>query len=168
MIESAAKDSASVSSTQALLRRYPDGVSVHDVRNIVTRNGLTTEIWRNDWVPGAAETRQAIYVSLRPGAVSAWHLHRYQRDQIFVVAGALKLVLFDARDDSSTRGDVCELFLERARPCLVTFPPDIWHGLVALGTVETSFVNFFDRLYSHDDPDEWRLPPDSDEIPYRF
>jgi hypothetical protein len=29
-------------------------------------------------------------------------------------------------------------------------------------------VNYFDLQYDYTDPDDWRLPPDTDEIPYRF
>jgi dTDP-4-dehydrorhamnose 3,5-epimerase len=166
--ENARKDTASVSASHALLRRHLHGVSVHDVRNIVTRNGLTTELWRTDWSTAPAPPRQTLYVTLRPGAVSAWHMHERQLDQIFVVHGAVKLVLYDGRDESPTRGEVNELFLDRARPCLVTVPPRIWHGLTALGGAEASFVNFLGELYDHADPDEWRLPPDTPEIPYRF
>lgn len=165
---SAKKDSPTVGRSHALLRSYPDGVVVHEVRNIVTRNGLTTEVYRSDW--GTSETlpQQALFVTLRAGAISAWHMHQRQVDQIFVVAGALKLVLFDPREGSATRGQVFELFLERTRPSLVSLPPGIWHGLTPMGAADASFINFFNNLYAHDDPDEWRLPLDTSEIPYRF
>lgn len=168
MVKSARKDTPTVSPSHALLRRYPEGVEVHEVRNIVTRNGLTTEVYRSDWGTSPTLPQQAIFVTLHAGAVSAWHMHQRQHDQIFVVGGALKLVLFDAREASFTKGQVCELFLDRARPCLVSFPPGIWHGLAATGDSAASFVNFFSALYAHDDPDEWRLPLDTPEIPYRF
>ncbi len=162
------QDGASVTRNHKLLRRYPDGVTVHDVANIVTRNGLTTEIWRADWNTAPAPPQQAIFITLRPGVVSAWHRHARQLDQLFVVGGAVKLVLFDPRDGSSTRGQVFELFLDRARPCLVTVPPSIWHGFQPLGNEPVSIVNFFSAMYDHADPDEFRMPLDSPDIPYRF
>jgi dTDP-4-dehydrorhamnose 3,5-epimerase len=168
MLKGARKDKPTVTAEGAQLRTLPAGVEVHEVRNIVTRNGLTTEVYRGDWQPGAAPIAQTLYVSLRPGAVSAWHCHEAQLDRIFVVQGSIKLVLFDGRESSPTLGEISEFFLDRARPTLVTVPPGVWHGMQNLGATDCAFLNFFDRLYEHGNPDEWRLPQTNDAIPYRF
>ncbi len=169
MSDGVSKDAPSVNANGELLRTLPDGVRVREVRNIVTRNGLTTEVYRNDWDDPQPPVAQAIYVSLRPGAISAWHRHLHQLDRIFVVAGSIKLVLFDDRQGSVSRAaGVSEFFLERSRPMLVTVPPGLWHGMQALGSCDGAFVNFFDRLYDHAAPDEWRLPIANNLIPYRF
>ena len=42
------------------------------------------------------------------------------------------------------------------------------HGVQTLGAEPACFVNSFDHAYDYDDPDEWRLPFDTEEIPYRF
>jgi dTDP-4-dehydrorhamnose 3,5-epimerase len=60
------------------------------------------------------------------------------------------------------------LQLSRARPTLVIVPPGIWHGLQAVGAEPGQFVNFFDHQYDYADPDDWRLPADTNEIPYGF
>ena len=168
MLKGARKDKPTVTAEGAQLRTLPAGVEVREVRNIVTRNGLTTEVYRSDWQAGAAPIAQTLYVSLRPGAVSAWHCHEAQLDRIFVVQGSIKLVLFDGRESSPTLGEISEFFLDRARPTLVTVPPGVWHGIQNLGAFDCAFLNFFDRLYEHCNPDEWRLPPTNDAIPYRF
>ena len=47
-----------------------DGVQTREVRNIVTANGITTEVHREDWaIVGAVE--QVIHVSLRGPVPSA-------------------------------------------------------------------------------------------------
>jgi len=168
MLKGARKDKPTVTGDGTPLRTLLAGVEVREVRNIVTRNGLTTEVYRSDWQAGSAPVAQTLYVSLRPGAVSAWHCHETQLDRIFVVAGSMKLVLFDDRERSPTLGQINEFFLDRARPTLVTVPPGIWHGVQNLGASDCAFLNFFDRLYEHGDPDEWRLPAANDAIPYRF
>ncbi|MCC6377841.1 MAG: dTDP-4-dehydrorhamnose 3,5-epimerase family protein [Burkholderiales bacterium] len=168
MLTGAKRDGPTVNPDHSLVRTYIDGVVVHDVRNIVTRNSLTTEAYRNDWPGAAASLAQTIVVDLRQGAVSAWHMHLAQRDHFFVVSGALKAVFYDDREGSPTRGRVDELFLDRARPCLVGLPPGVWHGVAAMGGAGATFLNFQDRLFDHAGPDFWRLPPDSEAIPYRF
>jgi dTDP-4-dehydrorhamnose 3,5-epimerase len=85
-----------------------------------------------------------------------------------VVGGHMRVVLHDPRDGSPTRGQVDVFHLSPARPTLLAVPPWIWHGVQNLSNDPSSFVNLFDRPYSYEDPDEWRLPPDSEEIPFTF
>ncbi len=168
MISNAKKDAQSVTVSGALVAEHIHGVVVHDVRNIVTQNGLATEVFRADWQPDAPSVAQTLFVTLRPGTISGWHMHQRQLDRIFAVSGTIRLVLFDGRADSVTNRKVEVLHLDRARPCLVTVPTGVWHAIQTLGSEPASFINFFNRLYDHSDPDEWRLPLDSADIPYRF
>jgi hypothetical protein len=59
------KDDAHIDRDWVVRRRLIDGVKVREVRNIVTGNGITTELYRPDWsfVDGTVE--QAIHVALR-------------------------------------------------------------------------------------------------------
>jgi dTDP-4-dehydrorhamnose 3,5-epimerase len=50
----------------------------------------------------------------------------------------------------------------------VVIPPRVWHGLQNLDATDSTFVNYFDLQYDYRAPDDWRLPQDTDEIPYRF
>ena len=94
--------------------------------------------------------------------------HERQVDRLFVVYGSLRLVLYDGREASRTRGKVDVLILSPLRPTQVAIPPGVWHGLQNLEPDTSMFVNMFDHAYRYDDPDEWRLPPDTDAIPWRF
>ena len=163
----ARQDSAHVSADWKSTAELIDGVVVHEVRNVVTRNGITSEVFREDWGVASGAIVHAIHVTFRAGALSAWHMHREKTDHLFVTSGLLKAVLYDDRAGSSTRGRVNELFLAHERPQLVVIPPAVFHGLQALGGPAT-FVNYFDRQYDYAHPDEFRLPPDAPEIPYRF
>lgn len=145
-----------------------EGVRVREVKHIVTANGHTTELFRQDWGVVAGEIVHMIHVALRPGALSAWHMHRRKTDHLFVVGGAVKAVLYDDREGSSTRGRLDVLHLSAMRPMLVVIPPGVWHGLQCSPSEACMFVNFFDDAYDYENPDDWRLPPDTPEIPYRF
>jgi dTDP-4-dehydrorhamnose 3,5-epimerase len=164
----AKKDQQSTARDGSVVRSLIDGVVIHEMRNIVTQNGLTTEIFRSDWACGQTPMQQTIFVTLRAGAISGWHMHQRQLDRIFVAYGALRMVLYDGREESVSHGAVNVLHLDRARPSLVSIPPGVWHALQALGGECASFVNFFDVLYRHEDPDEWRLPLGTEKIPYDF
>lgn len=168
MAEEMRKDAQSVTADGKVLLDLPHGVELREMSNIITRNGVTTEVVRSEWDIGRAAIDQIIYVTLRPRAISAWHCHHIQTDRIFVTEGTVRLVVFDGRDDSPTKGKLSVLHLSRMRPTLVLIPPFVWHGLQNLENENSSFINFFDRAYCHENPDEWRLPSDSAEIPYRF
>jgi dTDP-4-dehydrorhamnose 3,5-epimerase len=163
----ARKDAPQVGANWALTTELIEGVVVHEVRNVVTRNGITSEVFRADWGVTSNDIVHAIHVTFRAGALSAWHMHREKTDHLFVTSGLVKAVLYDDRPDSPTRGRVNEFFLAHERPRLVVIPPAVFHGLQALGGPAT-FVNYFDRQYDYADPDEHRLPPDTPAIPYRF
>jgi dTDP-4-dehydrorhamnose 3,5-epimerase len=164
----AQKDAAHINKDWVVDRRLIEGVRTREVRNIVTANGITTEVYRPDWGIVEGEVRQAIHVSLRGGTVSAWHQHRSRWDFIMALGGHLRIVLYDPRPDSPTNGQVDVFHLSPARPTLLAVPPWVWHGVQNLSTGASSFVNLFDQPYDYDDPDEWRLPADTPEIPFSF
>ena len=162
------KDAAHINADWVIDRRLIDGVKIREVRNVVTANGITTELYRVDWGFVDGSVQQAIHVALRGEALSAWHLHRERWDYLFVVSGHLRVVLYDPREASPTKGQVDIFHLSPVRPMLVGVPPRVWHGVQNLSRDVSSFVNLFDRPYDYANPDEWRLPSDTLEVPYRF
>ena len=162
------KDRAHINEDWVIDRRLIDGVAVREVRSVITANSVTTEICRSDWgiVDGTIE--QTIHVAMRGGAVSAWHQHRHRWDYLFGIGGHLRVILFDPREKSPTRGQVDIFHLSPQRPQLLAVPPSVWHGVQNLSNDVSSFVNLFNKRYEYADPDEWRLPPDTDQIPYAF
>lgn len=168
MLKDAIKDQQTTTADGQLIRTYLEGVLVKEVQNIITANGMTTEIYRPEWPIGTDQIRHIIHATLRANAISAWHVHQHQTDTIFVIGGSIRLVLFDDRINCHTRGEINVFHLSRLRPSLITIPPGIWHGFQNLENTESSFINYFDRPYINSDPDEWRLPSDTNKIPYRF
>jgi len=144
------------------------GVIVYEIRNVLKDTGVLTEMYRRDWNLDSGTVAQVFQVVLDPGSVSAWHAHGETQDRLFASQGRVKIVLFDAREGSPSRGVLSELRLGRERPALVTIPPGVWHGVQNVGAGPAVIVNLVDREYQYEDPDHWRLPPDSPEIPYRF
>ncbi|PXW84739.1 dTDP-4-dehydrorhamnose 3,5-epimerase [Nitrosomonas sp. Nm84] len=167
-LEDAIRDHQTITSEGQPTETLVVGVKKKEVPNIITGNGITTELWRPDWDVGPDQIRHMIHVILRGKSISAWHMHDFQVDTFFVINGSIKLVLFDDRADSATRGQTNVFHLSRMRPTLITIPPGIWHGLQNLDHTESSFINYFNNPYIHAEPDEWRLPFDTDKIPYQF
>ena len=76
--------------------------------------------------------------------------------------------MFDNREGSPTQGDILELFVGEHRPRLVHVPKGVLHGWKCIGQEEAIVINCVTEPYHYDDPDEFRLPYDSDEVPYEW
>ena len=77
-------------------------------------------------------------------------------------------VLYDGREDASTHGLVASVVLSHHRRRLMNIPAGVWHANRNLGETDVVIVNFPTIPYDHSDPDKYRLPLDTDEIPYRW
>ena len=165
MLPGAKKDRQTTTSGWERVGATIDGVVLKRTRHIVTGNSLTTEAFRSDWPETGAPIGHVIHVAMDEGRMSAWHTHSIQTDGIFVVAGRMLVVLYDARPGSPTHGTVMPLRLDGHDPLLVRIPPMVWHGVKPL-LGAAAFLNIISHPYNYADPDEWRLPPDTDQIPF--
>jgi dTDP-4-dehydrorhamnose 3,5-epimerase len=107
-------------------------------------------------------------VVLEPGALSAWHTHAVTTDRLFVSNGMVRIALYDGREGSPTNGLVNEFRFGTIRPALLVVPPRVWHGVENIGSSQAFLLNLVDRAYDYEDPDHWRVPATSDQIPFRF
>ena len=168
MIEGAVKDGQLNDRDWQLLRAPIEGVDIREVLHVPRDHGIITEMYRPEWDPTGLPVVQVYQSRLFPGAIGAWSCHGRQTDRLFVNQGHVKIVLFDAREDSTSRGRVLEYLAGDARPSFVVLPPGVWHGLQNLGSSDALVVNFPSEAYDYADPDHWRLPMDSPEIPYSW
>ena len=144
-----------------------DGVKVRPLKPIHDERGYLMEMLRSDW-PEFARFGQ-VYITIGyPGIVKGWHYHKIQTDNFIVVRGQAKVVCYDNRDGSKTKGKVNEFFPGERNPLLIQIPPFVVHGFKAIGGEPTYLVNVPTELYKYDKPDEFRIPYDSKEIPYSW
>lgn len=168
MFDSAKKDPKLITENWQILQDRIDGVETTEVRHVPRDHGVITEMYRSEWDPTGLPVGQAYQSRLYPGAIGAWSCHARSIDRLFVNNGHLKVVLYDGREDSPTHGYINEFHAGDARPTLLIIPTGVWHGLQNLGTSDALVVNFPTVSYNYDDPDHYRLPFDSAEIPYTW
>ena len=142
-----------------------DGVRVKQLRVIPDERGRLMEILRSDDAM-FLKFGQLYMTTAHPGVVKGWHYHKKQVDNFAVVKGMIKLVLYDRREDSPTRGEINEFFLGVHSPQLVQIPALVLHGFKCVGDEEAIVLNCPTELYHHGDPDEFRVDPFSGEVPY--
>lgn len=167
-LEGSRKDRQSITADWEPLQPFIHKVEVRTVSNVIKDNGVLTEVYRRDWCLDTLDVAQVFQVMLVPGGISAWHAHQFATDRLFVNHGTLKVILYDARQSSPTYGLLNEFRCGLMRPTLIVVPPGVWHGVQNIAEVPGSLLNVVDRAYTYEDPDHWRLPWDSEQIPYRF
>ena len=144
-----------------------DGVIVKPLKVIPDERGRLMEILRrdDDFFAGFGQ----VYMTTGyPGVVKAWHFHRKQYDHFCVVKGMMKVVLYDSRDGSPTKGEVDEFFMGEHRPILLRIPPLVLHGFKAIGSEEALLINVPTEPYDRNAPDEHRVDPHENDIPYSW
>ena len=142
-----------------------DGVKVKKLKIVPDERGRVMEILRSD-DPDFIRFGQAYMTTGYPGVVKAWHFHEKQTDHFCVVAGMMKIVLYDGRDRSPTKGVYNEFFAGVHNPILIAIPPLVFHGFKTISENEALLINIPTEVYNYDSPDEKRLPPHGDDIPY--
>ena len=168
MLKGAVKDGQQVTSDWVPLQEPIEGVSVCEVRHVPRDHGIITEVYRPEWDPTGLPVVQVYQSRLYPGAIGAWSCHAVQSDRLFINQGNVKLVLFDGREDSATSGRLTVHHVGDARPCFAVIPPGVWHGIENLGSSDALMLNLPTVAYRYEDPDHYRLPFDSPQIPYSW
>ncbi len=83
-----------------------------------------------------------------------------------VVKGMMKIVLYDSRKESTTYGEINEIFAGIYNPVLVHIPPLVYHGFKCISEEDAVVINTSTEVYNYSQPDEFRAPAHGGEIPY--
>lgn len=142
-----------------------DGVKVKQLKPICDDRGRLMEVLRSDW-PEFIRFGQVYMTTAYPGAVKAWHYHKKQTDSFICVRGMMKVVLYDARPGSKTKGEINEFFIGEHNMMLVQIPKLVYHGFKCISEQEAVILNVPTELYNYRNPDEYRLPAHTKKIPY--
>lgn len=144
-----------------------EGVEIKKLAGHADERGCLTEIMRCD-DPEFVKFGQ-LYVSRNyPGVIRAWHYHKKQDDFWAVVKGMIKAVMFDMREGSPTRGEVQEVFMGEQNMVLLKIPVGVAHGYKTIGVEPSLLLNLPTEVYNPAEPDEYRMPYNSEEVPYEW
>ena len=142
-----------------------DGVVVTPLKTIPDDRGAVKHMLRVD-SPAFTEFGEVYFSLVHPGAVKAWKRHKRMVMNLSAPIGSVKLLLFDDREGSSTRGKVQEIVFGAEDHKLVTIPPMIWNGFQGLGS-ETSLITNCASI-THDPDESDRKDVDDPSIPYAW
>jgi dTDP-4-dehydrorhamnose 3,5-epimerase len=142
-----------------------DGVKTKKLKVIPDERGRLMEMLRAD-DDLFIKFGQVYLTTAYPGVVKGWHYHKEQTDNMVVVKGMMKIVLYDARPRSSTHREINEFFMGEHNPLLLQIPPFVYHGFKCISQDEALVINCPTGVYNYQNPDEFRADPHDPSIPY--
>jgi dTDP-4-dehydrorhamnose 3,5-epimerase len=145
-----------------------DGVKIRYAVTQVDERGTICEILSTSWGFHDAPIPYVYEMTVNPGKVKGWVVHYEQEDRLFLRHGKVKIVLYDDRPESKTYKMVNVICLSDQNRAVIVFPPHVYHAIQNIGEKEAMLINMPTRPYNHANPDKYRLPLNTDKIPYRF
>ena len=109
------------------------------------------------------EFGEIYFTSIYRDVVKGWHRHREMTLNYACISGRIKLVLYDDRPESPTRGGLVERFLGPDDYSLAVIPPGVWTGMK--GMTEQSLVANC-ATHPHDPSRTERMDPFTGGVPY--
>ncbi len=162
------RDVQTVTSDGRRLAPLPEGMVVRDLVTHTDDRGTVCELYDPRWGVSPDQLVFAYQFTIRPGQAKGWGVHREHEDRYAFLDGELELVFYDAREDSATAGQESRLVLSELHRKLVTIPRGVWHAERNVGQRDVRVVNFPTIMYDHANPDKYRLPLDTEELPVRL
>lgn len=141
------------------------GVAIKPLRQIVDERGKIMHMLRS--TDEGFEAFGEIYFSVvYPGVIKGWHLHTRMTLNYAVPVGTIKLVLYDDREDSPTKGKLMEVFTGVESYSLIRIPPGVWNGFKGVGVAPAMVANC--STIPHDPDEIMRMDPFDPSIPYKW
>ena len=142
-----------------------EGVWIKPLRKIPDERGMILHMLRADET--IFEKFGEVYFSVGyPGSIKGWHKHTRQSQNYAVIQGMIKLVLYDEREDSPSKGKLIEVFTGEDKYELVHIPPGVVNGYKTYGVKPAIIANCADEPHA---PDEMvRYDPIQSHIQYNW
>lgn len=138
------------------------GVEVVPLARIPDERGTIYHMLRRT-DPHFLEFGEIYFTSIYREVIKGWHRHSDMTLNYACIWGRIKLVLWDERVDSPSRGVLMERFLGPDDYSLVVIPPGIWTGFKGMEGVSL-VANC--ATHPHDPTRTERLDPFSTRVPY--
>ena len=142
-----------------------EGVVVSPLRKICDERGMIMHMMRSD-TPIFKSFGEIYFSQVYPGVVKGWHIHREMILNYAVVSGMIKLVLYDDRAESPSKGLLMEIVTGENNYQLITIPPGVWNGFKGIGTHPALVANC--SSIPHDPKEIDRMDPFNNHIPYKW
>ena len=116
-----------------------EGVKIVTLKKIPDERGCVFHMLRED-DPHFIKFGEIYFSTVYPNAIKGWHKNNATLNYA-VISGNIKLVIYDDRENSKTKGELMEIFIGEKNYCLVQIPPNVWDGFKAIGNEKAIVAN---------------------------
>jgi len=142
-----------------------EGVELIPLKRIPDERGMIMHMMRSD-LPHFEKFGEIYFSMVYPNVIKGWHIHSKMTLNYAVPMGMIKMVLFDERKDSPTKGKLMELYVGESNYILVKVPPGVWNGFKGIGVSPALVANC--ATMAHDPEEISRKDPFTKDIPYQW
>jgi dTDP-4-dehydrorhamnose 3,5-epimerase len=132
-----------------------DGLILTPLKIIRDERGAVMHMLRAD-TPHFHGFGEIYFSIVNPGVTKGWKVHTKNWSNLAVPEGALRWVLYDAREDSPTKGEFMDCTLGVDNYQLMTVPPGIAYSFQHTSSVPVLVANCATAVH---DPAEQRMLP---------
>jgi len=140
-----------------------EGVQVIPLKRIPDERGTVFHMLKST-DPHFRQFGEIYFSTVYKGVVKGWHKHREMTLNYACIYGRIKLVLYDDRDGSPTKGELMEVFLGPDDYSLAIIPPGVWNGFKGMSEPYAIVANCC--THAHDPARSERMDPFDSRIPY--
>ena len=139
-----------------------EGVVIKPLRRIPDERGMIMHMLRAD-DPDFVKFGEVYFTVIYPGVVKGWHCHTRQINNYAVISGMAKIVLYDRREDSPTKGELVQVFAGEQNYQFIKIPTGVASGIKGIGTKPAIIANC--ATEGHDPGEDIRFDPFDNDIP---
>ena len=129
-----------------------DGILITELKRIQTTGGDVLHALKNS-DSGFCGFGEAYFSTVEQGVVRAWKLHRKMTLNLVVPLGAVRFIVYDNRQNSSTNGKFQEVVLSRKNYCRLTIPPMLWVGFQGVDNGTNIILNIANIMHIPEEVD---------------
>lgn len=142
-----------------------EGVEIFPLKIIKDERGAVMHILRSD--QAHCTKFGELYCSLvNSNIVKGWKRHKEIYQSMAVPEGMMRLVVYDDRPGSSSRGNIKIIDFGVNNYVLVRLPPMVWYSFKAISKGHALIVNYVTQ--PHDPTESEVLPLNSNSIPFTW
>lgn len=142
-----------------------EGVVLKPLKQFVDDRGAVMRVFRN--YDHDIDINEVYISRVNHGIVKGWKRHHKMTQRFVVPYGSMKLVLFDNRDNSATKGNFMEVILdEKDNYSQLTVPSGVWYSFGCKSSDYALMINVADMI--HEDNEADVLPLKNDVINYSW
>jgi len=147
-------------------KKIIEGVILTKLKQIKDDRGAVFHVIKND-SESFYSFGEAYFSKINENVIKGWKFHKKMKQNFCVPYGKLKLVLFDNRVNSESRGQLNEILLDDMENYIrVTVPENIWYSFKCISNDYCLLLNIAN--IKHDKEESMQMELDNDIIPYEW